>query len=175
MAVVSAFAMLASAPSAWAVNKCVAADGTVSFQDGQCPASSKNMTPQKAAPAAATAEPKVMSPEDMAKAFDKQLESPETQAKIKQSIERRELEQRVQASAVTADEKTCGGPPVEAPSVGMPEAKFLQCTRFARQWDAVRVNSLETQRGTQKQFVYPHFAPIKYVYVEQGHVTAISR
>jgi hypothetical protein len=165
-------ALLVASP-AWAVNKCVGADGKIIWQDTPCAGDSKNLNPASVSPAKTPTA--VMSPDAIAKSFDRQMEQPETRKKIQAAAERRELSRQHDAASQIHDEKTCGNRIDEQPAVGMTESRFLQCTRFARTWDHLRVNETETRFGVSKQYVYASYAPIRYVHVINGTITAISR
>ena len=165
--------VLLTAPS-WAVNKCAGADGKVVFQDAPCSGGSKNLTAPSGAPAAARPTA-VMSASDIARSFESQMERPEMQKKIQANIETRQMLEKAEAHGRRADQKQCGGDLQVQPAVGMSEDHFLNCTRFARQWDYLQVNETETRFGVRKQYVYAQHAPVKFVYVDRGRITAISR
>lgn len=166
--------VLFMAPS-WAVNKCAGVDGKVVFQDAPCSDGAKNLTAQSESPS--TVKPSaVMSPADVARSLEAQIDQPATQKKIQQNIETRQLLERAGAAARRAGSSTlCGGELQSQPSVGMSEDQFLNCTRFAQEWDHLQVNETETKFGVRKQYVYAHHAPVKYIYVDRGKITAISR
>lgn len=116
-----------------------------------------------------------MTPADVARSLEMQMEQPVTRKKIQQNIEARQALERAAAYRSTANSAQCGGETPAQPSVGMSEDRFLRCTRFAQEWDHIQVNETETQFGVSKQYVYARHAPLKFVYVIHGKVTAISR
>lgn len=159
--------VLFSAPG-WAVNKCSGADGKVVFQDAPCPDGSRKLNPTEPSVPKPSA---VMSASDVARSFEAQMQQPEVQKRMQMSIEA----QKSHARNGRVDATTCGGELPSQPSVGMSESQFLNCTRFAKEWDHLQVNEFETKFGVSRQYVYPHHAPVKFIYVDQGKVTAISR
>ena len=166
-------AVLCVAPT-WAVNKCAGPEGKVVFQDAPCPHGAKNLAP--ASESSITAKPTtVMTPADVARSLEMQMEQPATRMKIQQNIETRQALERAAAHRSTANSAQCGGETPAQPSVGMSEDRFLRCTRFAQEWDHIQVNETETQFGVRKQYVYARHAPIKFVYTNSGRITAISK
>ncbi len=166
------FPLLLLAAPAWAVNKCAGLDGRPIFQDAPC------ADGRGSAAASATQAPKpaaVMAPEDMARSFETQLERPETQKKMQENVERRRLMEKADAAIRSGDRQKCGEHLQAQPSVGMTEARFLACTQFARDWEHLQIHETETQNGVSKQYVYARHAPIRYVYIDRGRITAIGR
>lgn len=162
------------------VYKCPDAGGRVVMQ--QIPCAGPAAAPRDAGqtqPVPAS-QKKVMTPSEISKAFDEQVQSPEIQKRLAIGMGTKEAagwDARARSREVReAAEERCGtGRVVAEPSVGMTENQFLRCTHFARQWDPRRVHETETALGVSKQYAYPPGAPITYVYVHGGKVTTIQR
>jgi hypothetical protein len=165
-------ALLLSLPT-WAVNKCAGSDGKVVFQDAPCADGAKNLKAPNESTAAKP--PGVMSAADVARSFENQMAQPEMQKKIQTNVERRQLLEKADTLSRRGDSTRCAQGVQPQPRVGMSEDQFLNCTMFARDWDHLQINETETQYGVRKQYVYAQHAPIKYVYLDQGKITAISR
>ncbi|MBD9405413.1 DUF4124 domain-containing protein [Acidovorax sp. ACV02] len=165
--------VLFMAPS-WAVNKCAGEDGKVIFQDAPCSDGAKSLSAPSRAPVSAQP-PAVMSASDVARSFESQIERPEMQKKIQANIETRQMLEKAEARGRRDDQKLCGKDFKAQPTVGMSEAQFLNCTVFAREWDYLQVNETETQLGVRKQYVYARHSPVKFIYIDNGKITAVSR
>ena len=165
------FALLVA--PAWAANKCVGIDGSMSFQDAPCAGDQKNMSPEVAVKQSSPTA--VMRADDVARSFEKQMESPENLKKAEKAIERRQYREETSRSLERRYADLCGDAISDLPTVGMTEQWFMNCTTFGRRWEHARVNETTTQFGVSKQFVYPRGAPLRYVYTERGSVTALGR
>lgn len=169
-------ALLSTAFPGWAINKCIGADGKPVFQDAPCSVGSKAETLGSTAAPTRPKPQNVMSIGDVAKDLDAQLESKEVRKKIETNMQVRKANEQAMARALSREPQPCGdGVFSERPAIGMTESAFLQCTQFSKDWDYVKVNETETSGGIHRQYVYRAHAPIHYVYVERGRVTAISK
>lgn len=167
LAVAAAFA----AAPAWAVNKCTADDGKVSYQQEPCAGQGSKIS----AGSDTRGDPEARVATKSQYEIDMEARD---QADQKFKSDRqdwwndRNEEKRQRLNSAIA---RCGDRYREEPSVGMPEADFRNCTRFGLAFEAQKVNEIQTQTGVTKQFVYRSAHPIKFVYIRTGIVSAIQR
>ncbi|MFZ3125872.1 MAG: DUF4124 domain-containing protein [Acidovorax sp.] len=133
---------------AWAVNKCVDAAGKVSYQNEPCPQQSEKVKLHNTAPSTEPERPIDAMFKDLKRANDDYIKS-------------------LKAAGVA-----CGPKLERMPDIGMSEADFL-CTRPGM-YGVNKVNQTVTAGGVRKQYVIDHSA-IRYVYVDNGVVTAIQK
>lgn len=160
-------AALATAP-AWAVNRCVGPYGQVTYQQAECPgataAPSSQTTikpPIKAGQGSPTANKNLMTPEEIAKAFEAQEEA--QKSGVTPTRSNGEVNWQKVRESVEEKERT--------PSVvriGMSAADVRSSWGNPR-----RVNTTTTAGGTSEQWIYYRGQHrTQYVYLTNGLVTS---
>ena len=175
-------ALAACVPAMAQVYKCPDASGRTVLQQTPC-AGGARVDAKPPAPPSQPTRPtakSVMTPAEIARDFEAQVQAPHIQRELAIGRGTREAAGRdavhnLRQVHEERAERCDGGPVLQEPVIGMKESSFLRCTRFARQWDARRVNETETQLGISRQYVYSTGAPINYVYTVNGKVTGIQR
>lgn len=167
LAVAAAFA----AAPAWAVNKCTAEDGKVSYQQQPCAGQGTKISagPDTRDDPEARVATKSQYEIDM-EARDQADQKFKSDRQVWRNGQDEERRQRLNRAV-----SRCGDRYREEPSIGMSEADFLNCTRFGLAFEATKVNETQALAGTTKQFVYRSAHPIKFVYIRDGLVSAIQR
>lgn len=166
------------AAPAFAVNKCVDADGKVVYQERACAASTRSE--------AITLQP---TKEELAKAaHERQVKKAREAAELAEAQRGAEKARQSALAAAAAEESSrkrmkefadlehrCGGKVPSDPKVGMSEQQFRACT-YLGVYGNLTVNETQTLKGVQRQYVVKDsFAGVRYVYTSQGVVTAIQR
>lgn len=153
MKYLAALAITLAAAPAWAVNKCIDAAGKVTYQNEACPQQGGKIVLHNTEPAT-----------DVSPHMARFNESLARYRKL--SDERiRNMKERIAACGPAAELK---------PAVGMSESEFL-CTRSGIA-GVEKVNRTTTTTGERKQYVMRDgvVGGVRYVYVDNGVVTAVQ-
>lgn len=155
IAVAAAFAYLPT--GAWAVYKCVGADGRTAYQSAPCPSTSKGSEIDASAPSGATWSDRYQS--DGTRNFNAEIEAAA----------------KAHEKAVRAIGDACDRRGVKALALGMPKEDAL-CVpgwRFPK-----TTNTTTAAHGVHEQVVYGGFGRYdskpKYLYFQNGRLTAIQ-
>lgn len=165
-------ALLMAAP-AWAVNKCVGPNGQTIFQDAPCPGWGVTVAEDVAHKQAAAAQKRAN--EEKAAAARKANEDNEREARRSEIHKKVHAAMEANDAVISKARAACSGGFADYPVIGMSEHSFQNCTTWGLLTRPDRVNQTETALGISKQFVYPAGREIRYLYVNDGRVSAIQR
>ena len=154
LALALALLMLLCTP-AWSVHKCPAEGGRVVYQDAPCAGSGITVAED------------IEQRKKMAEQARAAAASRKEEAKVSSKTSAELILEAARASCKR-------GVPAE-PAIGMTENEFLHCTQFGLLETPNTINVTETAAGVSKQYVYPSYSGIRYLYTRNSVVTAIQR